>query len=55
MCYRQTPSQHAQDAERTPRQQAKVDTERKERNDLQEQRQTGTERHVEQVEEAEVD
>ena len=52
MCYRQTPSQHAQDAERTPRQQA---TERKESSDLQEQRQTGTERHAEQVEEAEVD
>ena len=54
MCYRQTRSQHAQDAQRTPRQQA-VDTERKERSDLQEQRQTGTERHVERVEEAEVD
>jgi len=55
MCYRQTPSQHAQEAERTPSQQAKVDTERKERSDLQEQRQTGAERHVERVEEAEVD
>jgi hypothetical protein len=51
MCYRQTPSQHTQDAQR---QQAKDDTERKAR-DYRGQRQDGVDRSPEEVREEEME
>ena len=55
MCYRQTPSQHAESTERSSRQQAQGNTERKERGEHQEPQREDIGRREERVEEVEVE
>ena len=56
MCYRQIPSQHAETTERSSRQQAPGNVERKERDEqLQEQRQDAMRRREERVEAVEAE